>query len=134
MRKNNLNSFSLMHEASLVQNIFDILESKFTEEELETLESIDLQVGLLSNVEPLLMKSAFEAVKSSIDKYQDVKLNMEVVDVEIFCDNCDTNSTINNYKFACAHCGQPNNNVIKGMELLIKRVHFSGEQEVTGLT
>ncbi len=119
-----------MHEASLVQNIFDILESKFSEEELETLESIDLQVGLLSNVEPLLMQTAFTAVTESINKYQQVELNMEAVPIEIYCSDCDAYSEINNYKFVCAYCGQPNNNVVKGMELLINQVHFSGERKV----
>ena len=115
-----------MHEASLVQNIFDILESKFSEEELETLESVDLQVGLLSNVEPILMETAFSAAAEAMNKYQQVQLNMEMVPVEIYCDACNKNSEINNYKFICSHCGQPNNNVVKGMELLINRVHFSG--------
>ena len=121
-----------MHEASLVQNIFDILESKFSEEDLETLERVDLQVGLLSNVEPMLMSSAFEAVKSSMGKYSRVTLSMETVPIEIYCPACDVHSTINNYKFACTQCGQPNNNVVKGMELLISKVHFSGEKEVVG--
>ena len=119
-----------MHEASLVQNIFDILESKFSAEVLETLECIDLEVGLLSNVEPVLLKSAFEAVKLSINKYHDVKLHMELVDIEVFCEVCNAASGIEQYKFYCLHCGQPNNNITRGMELLIKKVHFSGERKV----
>ena len=121
-----------MHEASLVQNIFDILESKFSEEELATLESIDLQVGLLSNVQPILMETAFSAVTEALDKYRQVELNMELVPIQIYCSDCDANSTIHHYTFVCAHCGQPNNQVVKGMELLIRQVHFSGEQEVVG--
>jgi hydrogenase nickel incorporation protein HypA/HybF len=80
------------------------------------------------------MKSAFEAVKSSTNKYQNVELKMEPVEVEIYCEDCDTHSKIDNYKFVCAHCNQPNNNVVKGMELLINKVHFSGEKEVKSLS
>jgi hydrogenase nickel incorporation protein HypA/HybF len=119
-----------MHEASLIQNIFDILESKFSKEALGTLERIDLQVGLLSNVEPILMQSAFDAVKLAMNKYHNVVLNMEPVEIEIYCEACQAASRIVNYRFFCAHCGQANNNVIKGMELLIRKVHFSGEQQV----
>ncbi|MEO1260966.1 MAG: hydrogenase maturation nickel metallochaperone HypA [Bacteroidota bacterium] len=121
-----------MHEASLVQNIFDILESRFSPAELETLESIDLKVGLLSNVQPILMETAFSAVTGALNKYRDVQLNMESVPIEIYCSGCNAHSTIHNYTFVCAHCGQPNNNVVKGMELLIDQVHFSGEAEIAG--
>lgn len=123
-----------MHEASLVQNMFDILESKFSEEELRTLESIDVHVGLLSNVEPLLLKNAFDAVKLALNKYHHVQLNIETVAIEIYCPTCNAYSKIRHYKFVCTHCGIPNNYIVKGMELLINKVHFSGEIEVAGLT
>ncbi|MCB9053584.1 MAG: hydrogenase maturation nickel metallochaperone HypA [Lewinellaceae bacterium] len=113
-----------MHEISLVRNIFNTLESEFSKAELGNLSAIDLRVGKLSNVEPILMQNAFEAVTTAEDKYQQVRLNIEVVPIEIYCSACDARSTIEDYKFACAACGQPNNNVVKGTELLIHRVHF----------
>ncbi|HHG86228.1 MAG TPA: hydrogenase maturation nickel metallochaperone HypA [Bacteroidetes bacterium] len=113
-----------MHEISLVRNIFNTLESEFSKTELDTMTAIDLKVGLLSNVEPALMQNAFDAVTSAEEKYQNVKLNVEVVPIEIHCEDCKTNSTIENYKFVCSSCGKPNNNVVRGTELLIHKVHF----------
>jgi len=113
-----------MHEISLVRNIFSTLEAEFPKEDLDRLTAIDLKVGLLSNVEPVLMQNAFEAVTTAEDKYQQVRLQVELVPIEIYCANCDTRTTIENYKFACAVCGQPNNNLVSGTELLIHRVHF----------
>ena len=113
-----------MHEISLVRNIFNTLEAEFSTEELARLTDIDLKVGLLSNVEPLLMQNAFEAVTTAEEKFQEVSLNVEIVPIEIYCQDCDTNSIIENYKFACQSCGKPNNNVVQGTELLIQRVHF----------
>lgn len=113
-----------MHEISLVRTIFSTLEAEFQREDLEKLTAIDLKVGLLSNVEPLLMQNAFEAVTTAEGKYQNVQLQVELVPIEIYCAACKAHSTIENYKFACAVCGQPNNNVVKGTELLIHRVHF----------
>ena len=114
-----------MHEISLVRNIFSTLEAEFAALELEKLSAIDLKVGLLSNVEPLLMQNAFKAVTEAEEKYQEVRLNVEVVPIEVYCSDCDTNSTIHAYKFICQKCGRPNNNVVKGTELLIHRVHFN---------
>jgi hydrogenase nickel incorporation protein HypA/HybF len=118
-----------MHEISLVRNIFSTLESEFPKEELDRMLQIELKVGLLANVEPVLMQNAFEAVTTAEEKYQAVKLNIELVPIEVYCADCDTHSTIENYKFACQSCGKPNNNVVKGTELLIQRVEFESEEE-----
>lgn len=120
-----------MHEISLVRSIFNTLEAEFSTEELERMNTIELKVGLLSNVEPLLMQNAFEAVTSAENKYQKVALKVELVPIEIYCENCNEHSTITDYKFVCASCGQPNNNVVKGMELLIHRVYFDEEANAT---
>ena len=96
-----------MHEISLIRNIFRTLEEEFPKQELEKLSAIDLKIGLLSNVEPLLMHNAMKAVTEAEGRFQQVSLNIEKVDIEIFC-----------------VCGKPNNNVVQGTELLIHRVHF----------
>ena len=113
-----------MHEVSLIRTIFNTLEAEFPKEEVEQISAIDLKIGLLSNVEPQLMQNAFDAVTQVDDKFIGVKLNIETVPIEIHCTSCNTNTLIEQYKFACSSCGQPNNNVVKGTELLIHRVHF----------
>lgn len=114
-----------MHEISLVRSIFQTLEAEFSSEELELITAIDLKVGLLSNIQPTLMQNAFEAVTSVENRFETAKLNVEVVPIEVYCKSCKIASSIENYKFVCQQCGQPNNNVTKGTELLIHRVHFA---------
>ncbi|NRB49968.1 MAG: hydrogenase maturation nickel metallochaperone HypA [Saprospiraceae bacterium] len=118
-----------MHEISLVRNIFATLESEFSKEDLEAMTAIDMKIGLLANVEPILMQNAFEAVTTAEEKYQTVKLNIELIPIEVFCSECQIQSAVENYKFVCS-CGKPNNNVVKGTELLIHRVHFDKEEEL----
>ncbi|MEL6866363.1 MAG: hydrogenase maturation nickel metallochaperone HypA [Bacteroidota bacterium] len=118
-----------MHEISLVRSIFNTLEAEFSPTELDGMIAINLKVGLLANVEPVLMQNAFEAVTTAEEKYQSVQLNIELIPIEIHCKDCGINSTIEQYKFACAVCGQPNNNVVKGTELLIHQVQFDAEEE-----
>lgn len=120
-----------MHEISLVRNIFNTLEAEFSSEELEKMTAIDLKVGLLSNIEPRLMQNAFEAVTTAEEKHQQVQLNIEIIPIEIYCEYCDAHTLIEQYKFKCGTCGQPNNNVVKGTELLIHQVHFDLEEEPT---
>ena len=118
-----------MHEISLVRSIFNTLEEEFSQAELKHLNAIDLKVGLLSNVEPILMQNAFEAVTTAEGKFQKVTLNVIKIPIEIYCEDCNTHSTIENYKFACSSCGKPNNNIVRGEELLIHQVHFDSKEE-----
>jgi len=112
-----------MHEISLVRNIFRTLESEFEEEELDKLSQIDLKVGLLSNVEPILMQNAFEAVTQAEDRFLDTKLIVRVVPIIVKCELCGDESEVHNYAFKCKN-GHPTKNIIQGEELTIERVHF----------
>lgn len=114
-----------MHEISLVRTISNTLESEFSAAELARLTNINLRVGLLSNVQPLLMQNAFGAVQEAEGKFRGVKLNIEVLPVIVACELCGQESEVDNYKFACANCGRPTSNVIQGNELLIHQVAFS---------
>jgi hydrogenase nickel incorporation protein HypA/HybF len=114
-----------MHEISLVRNIFRTLEGEFPEGERRRIAAIHLKAGLLSNVEPTLMYNAFEAVTATdYPQYRHVQLHIETVPIEVYCASCDQRSRIEDYRFRCAHCAQPNNNVVQGMELLISGVEM----------
>ncbi len=114
-----------MHEVSLVRSIFKTLEEEFPAEKLSRLAGINLRVGMLSNVEPVLMQNAFHAWQETEERYQAVTLDLETVPIAIYCTTCDTTSEVQQYKFVCTSCGQPNNNVVQGTELLIHQVHFN---------
>ncbi|GAB5523743.1 MAG: hypothetical protein Roseis2KO_16150 [Roseivirga sp.] len=113
-----------MHEISLVRNIFRTLEEEFEADDLERLEGIDLKVGLLANIEPILMQNAFEAVTQDQDKYLNTKLTINVVPVIVECELCGNKTEVTNYSFKCEN-GHPTRNIIQGEELTIERVHFA---------
>jgi len=111
-----------MHEISLVMNIFKTLEDEFPGE-IEKVRGIYLTVGILSNVQPTLMQSAFEAVLEDEPVYKNTSLYVEVLPVLIHCDECDKTSEVKDYKFVCS-CGKPSRNIVQGEELLISKVEF----------
>ncbi len=114
-----------MHEVSIIQSILRTLEKEFQPEQIRRIVQIDLEVGVFSNVEPVLLENAFEAVKSVTGKMTDARLHIDVKPIKIYCDACRETSLIDNYTFVCHACRKPCTNVIQGTELLIKRVHFS---------
>lgn len=116
-----------MHEISLVRNIFKTLEDEYPQS-FERITQIWVKAGELSNVQPILMQNAFEAVLEAEPKYQGKTLHVEVLPILIYCDDCQKSTVVKNYKFAC-DCGQPSRNIIQGEELLINKVEF-GDTEV----
>ena len=115
-----------MHEISLVRNIFRTLEDEFPGE-MDKIRCIHLSVGLLSNVQPVLMQNAFDAVLEDEPRYNKTTLHVDVLPVLIHCDECDKTTEVKNYRFVCS-CGKPGKNIIQGEELLISKVEFSEEE------
>ena len=118
-----------MHEISLVRNIFKTLEEEFPGE-IGKVRDIYLTVGLLSNVQPILMQNAFAAVLEADPQYDKASLHVEVLPVLIHCDVCDKTTEVLNYKFACS-CGKPSKNIVQGEELLITKVKFAEGEVIT---
>jgi len=115
-----------MHEISLVRNIFSTLEAEFPGR-LGDVRNIYLTVGLLSNVQPILMQNAFDAVLQDEPGYAKAILNVEVLPIKVLCAQCHTTSEVQQYKFICSRCGSPCSNVIQGEELLITKVEFEND-------
>lgn len=111
-----------MHEISLVRNIFNTLEDEFPHD-FDRVRKIHLKVGLLSNVQPILMQNAFRAVLEDEPRYQKTSLEVEVLPILIHCDDCKQTSQVHNYRFVCP-CGKPSRNVVQGEELLISSVEL----------
>lgn len=111
-----------MHEISLVRNIFRTLEEEFPQD-IPRVRAINLTVGLLSNVQPILMQNAFQAVLEDEPRYQKTSLIVTVLPILIHCDDCGKISEVQQYRFICP-CGKPSKNVIQGEELLISSVDF----------
>jgi len=114
-----------MHEISLVRNIFQTLEEEFPGD-MDRVRGIHLTVGVLSNVQPILMQNAFEAVLEDEPRYQQTNLVIKMVPVLIHCDACGATTEVQQYRFICT-CGQPSRNILQGEELLISKVEFAEE-------
>ncbi|NUO02237.1 MAG: hydrogenase maturation nickel metallochaperone HypA [Saprospiraceae bacterium] len=114
-----------MHEISLVRTIFRTLADNFSTEELDRVVVIELKVGPLANVEPVLMQNAFEAVVEEEEaRFRKATLQVNTVPVLVHCPACDQTSEVQQYRFVCGNCGNPCANVVQGNELLIERVVF----------
>lgn len=117
-----------MHEISLVRNVFRTLKDQFPPEELAKISAIRLKIGLLANVEPVLLQNAFQAVVETDEPgFRLTALEIEMVPIVIECPGCGKQSTVEQYRFRCAHCDTPTNNIVTGTELMISGVEMENE-------
>ena len=103
-----------MHETSIVNSIIRTLEQEFEAEKLNKMKSIHLKVGILSNIEPRLLYNAYDASHMMNQKYQNVKLEIEMTELKIQCEVCDHITDVQKYRFICYNCQKPSKNVIQG--------------------
>lgn len=114
-----------MHETSIVNSIIKTLEQEFEAEKLRTMTAIHLKVGILSNIEPSLLHSAFHAYGHNDAKWHDMELHIESTQLKIQCEVCNHITDVKNYRFLCENCDRPSKNVIQGEEMLIHKVEFN---------
>ena len=112
-----------MHEISLVKNIFRTLKDEFPAK-IENIRGIHLSVGLLSNVQPILMQNAFQAVLENEPAYRNTSLHIKVLPIKIYCEDCRKTIQVENNKFICS-CGKASRKIVQGEELLISKVEFA---------
>lgn len=114
-----------MHELSLIRQTLRSIEGLYPREELNSLEEIHLKIGELSNIEPILLQNAFDAVVAvEKSEYREVKLCIEKIPIVIQCQKCGVQTTVQGYVFMCSGCGLPSNNIIQGEELNIAGLKF----------
>jgi hydrogenase nickel incorporation protein HypA/HybF len=112
-----------MHELSLVKSMFTSMEEEFPGR-IDNLRVIYLKVGVLMDIQPILMQNAFAAVLADEPRFAQASLHVEVMPIKIFCEDCQKDSEVIEYRFRCSRCGKPSTKIIQGEELFINKVEF----------
>ncbi len=114
-----------MHETGIVEEIFDTLQQEYPDR-YKLIVKIQLEAGLLSNIQPILIQNAFEAYVIDHPQFADVELEVKVLSIHAFCTNCKEAFEVLFHRFVC-HCGTPSSQIIQGEELRISQVIFKKE-------
>ncbi|MFD1615298.1 hydrogenase maturation nickel metallochaperone HypA/HybF [Gelatiniphilus marinus] len=116
-----------MHEIYLIRSTFERIEEEFPEK-FERVSEIHLKVGLLSNVQPILITNAFKAFVMEFPQYYNTKLIVDTLPVIIEC-KCGERTEVEKNRFVCASCNSPCRNIVQGEELYINEINFKNENE-----
>ncbi len=107
-----------MHEYSIVQSLLESCEDHVKQNDAQKVAKVVVKIGILSGVEPQLLKTAFDTFKEQTVCH-DATFEMNVQKVVIDCFECNANSTLEKNEFACPKCQSTNVKVVDGEDMYL---------------
>lgn len=120
-----------MHESSLVRTLLHQVSDLLIQHHGESVEEIVIELGPLSGVEPLLVRSSFELLAPDYSMQQ-TRLVIHEIPLEAKCRVCQSSFEIERFKFRCPSCGATDIQVVRGDEFRL--INISIKQPVAGNT
>jgi hydrogenase nickel incorporation protein HypA/HybF len=122
-----------MHELSVAQEILGIVNQYFPNPKPNTVKSVKVKVGKLSNILTDSLAFCFDAITSDTT-LSGAKLEMIEIPIKINCTGCNQESEIEPPVFACPICGNNQIKIVSGTELWVDEIELFDENEsVTAL-
>ncbi|ADC89674.1 hydrogenase nickel insertion protein HypA [Thermocrinis albus DSM 14484] len=112
-----------MHEMSIVQNLLQLVEMYAEREGAKDVRRIEVVVGVLSGVEPHLLRIAFDTFKEGTVA-QNAQLDLVVEKLRLWCNSCNTQVEKEELDMICPLCGSVDTRVVGGDELLLKSIEM----------
>jgi hydrogenase nickel incorporation protein HypA/HybF len=107
-----------MHEFSIVQSLLDQCEDQVVKNEVSKITKVVVKIGVLSGVEPDLLKSAFETFKEkTVCSEAEFVLNIQPILVK--CNSCNAKSTLEKFEYICPKCKSSDLEVLDGEDMYL---------------
>ena len=119
-----------MHEESLMRSLLRQVEELAQQHHARAVEEIEVEVGPLSGVEPLLLQDAFERLKYEFS-WPLAELTLLQVGLDILCTSCRTESQLQNFHFVCRECGSTSLQILRGDAFRLLNVRMQIDDSVT---
>ena len=119
-----------MHEESLMRSLLRQVEELAQQHHARAVEEIEVEVGPLSGVEPLLLQDAFERLKDDFF-WPRAELSVLQVGLDVLCQSCQSESQLKDFRFVCHQCGSPSLKIIRGDAFRLLNVRMQIDDSVT---
>ena len=116
-----------MHEVSLVQSLLNQVERLREAHGGTTVTRIEVEIGPLSGVEPVLVREAFDLLVADSD-WPAAELVIDEVPLSARCKQCDATFNIESFRFECPQCGSRAVNVTRGDQFRLLNVTLETPQ------
>lgn len=111
-----------MHEIAIVQDILQTLQSEYAEK-FDKIIKVQVEAGLLCNVQPILIQNAYEALLEANPQLAEIDLEVVLLPIIAWCSECQAPFEVRYHKFVCS-CGKVSRLLLQGEELRISKVEY----------
>ena len=119
-----------MHEESLIRSLLRQVEELARQHHAIAVEEIEVEVGPLSGVEPLLLQDAFERLTVEFS-WPLVELSVVQVGLDVLCKSCRSESQLQDFHFICLECGSTSLQILRGDAFRLLNVRMQIDDSVT---
>jgi len=105
-----------MHELSIANSIVETVLREMQKKQLPEIKSIVLRIGALSGVVPDALQFGYDALVIDTPLAQ-TQLKIELIPVQGKCNHCQRRFEVQDFVFACPHCGSGDLDITHGEEL-----------------
>ncbi|HIC98016.1 MAG TPA: hydrogenase maturation nickel metallochaperone HypA [Aquificaceae bacterium] len=117
-----------MHEFSVVQNLMNLIERYAEESGAKSVSKVVVCVGVLSGIEPHLLKLAFDTFKEGTVA-SNAELLIEMEKLRLACNGCGKESVKEEINALCPHCGSTDTRILAGEDMLLKSIEMECHEE-----
>lgn len=116
-----------MHETSLVRSLLNQVERLRETHGGSSVRQIEVEIGPLSGVEPLLVREAFDRLAEAFPCV-DAELVIHEVSLRACCRDCRAEFTLQSFRFECPKCASRSIRVTHGDEFRLLNVTLEKAQ------
>ena len=110
-----------MHELSLCDDLLSQVIAIAAQHQAESVESITVNIGELSGIEPSLLDTAFSLLKAGTVAER-AELIIQQSPVLVSCPQCNTQAEVAANRLLCPTCGSADTLLISGDEMILASV------------
>ncbi len=117
-----------MHEMSIAQSVFDIVEEEMAKHGVEELKAINLAIGKMAAIVPQHLNICFQMIADNT-KLAGTELNVRETPLMYQCLACGNSFTSEDMQFQCPECDEENPDLIGGRELTIESMEVADQAD-----
>ena len=107
-----------MHEFSIVDSLLHLAEENAFKHNAKKVTKIEIKIGVLSGVEPDLLKTAFETFKEGTI-CEEAEFIMKIQPVVVKCKECGFEGELKKDEYLCPKCKSPELEIIDGEDMYL---------------
>jgi hydrogenase nickel incorporation protein HypA/HybF len=107
-----------MHEYSIVDSLLELADKHAREHNAKKVTKLEIKIGVLSGVEPELLKTAFETFKEGTI-CEEAEFIMKIQPVVIKCQECGFEGELKKDEYLCPNCKSSKLSILDGEDMYL---------------